>query len=133
MKLIVKLLENVNDVNNFYEVEQFEHVNGNAQTLYFRLVSELSGNCHKYQRYIPSATAQCTVTFDSLDCANYVRRAATMAFPNDDRSVWMVELNQNDIIMGNMRVELYDGGTRQTLLLEGRLIGSSAGSSRFYG
>jgi hypothetical protein len=132
MKKIVKLLENVNDVNNFYEVEQFEHVNGNAQTLYFRLTSELSGNCHKYQRWIPSMSAQCTVTFDSLDCANVVRRAATMAFPNDDRSVWMVQLTQNDIIMGNMRVELYDGGTRETLLLEGRLIGSSTGSSRFY-
>jgi len=133
MKNVIRLLENVNDVNNFYEVEQFEHVNGNAQTVYFRLTSELSGNCHKFQRYIPSTTAQVTVIFDSLDCANFIRRPATMAFPNDDRSIWMVQLTQNDIVMGAMKALLYDGGTMQTLTLDGRLIARSAGSSRFYG
>lgn len=134
MKRMFRLLENVSGYNNFYEVATFEHVNGNEQDLYIRLVSKNSDGLGDLAtlRWIPSDTATMSVVFESIDADKQITRAATMAFPNDDRSIWKVTLLANESINGAMKVVLTDNGKTETLLLDGRLKASGTGSDRFF-
>jgi hypothetical protein len=134
MKKMFHLLENVNNFNSFLEVPQFEHVNGNQQDLYIRIVQK-SANSNAESadlRWLPSGSATLTFKFDSLDKALVISRVGTMAFPSDDRSVWKVTLLPGDVINGSMSATLTDGGITETLLLDGRLIASGADSERFF-
>jgi hypothetical protein len=134
MKKYFVLLENVKDLNTFYRVEQFKHQNGNAQVIYFRLMLEDSGSDKEQDnvRYLPSTIANIVVDFDNLDQCLAIKRVATMPFPLDDRSIWMVPTFANDILSGNMTVTLTDGIVIETLLLHGRLVCSSSKNNRFY-
>ena len=134
MKKAFVILENVKDVNTFYPVEQFEHVNGNAQDIYFQLITESSGSCQNEcpSRYVPSSAATVVANFDNLDCNLVVNRVAVQPFPLDDRSIWKVTLMATDHVQGNMTLTLTDGVVVETLLLEGRLICSTTKNNRFY-
>ena len=134
MKKMFKLLESVNNYNSFDVVDIFEHVNGNQQDIYFRLIQKFSGNQPNFNdlRWLPSSSAQVTVNFDSLDQANVINRVATMVYPNDDRSIWKLTLLAADVISGSMKLTLTDNGITETLLLDGRLIASGTGSSQFF-
>lgn len=134
-------LENVQNLNTFYKIEQLTHVDGNQQTIYFRLIQKLDGNSRSqdYQRYIPSPYANITITFDSLDKnLQILNRAAAMAFPNDDRSIWSVTVLSTDIIAGaGITVFLTDptvnSGIPEAILLDGRFINRSSTTSRYFG
>lgn len=135
MKRMFRLLENVKDYNTFREVEQFEHQNGTQQDVYIRLVQKESdaepGDVNL--RWLPSnAAATVTFKFDSIDSGMAISRAGTMSFPNDDRSIFKVTLLSTDIISGSLTIVFTDNGVTETLLLDGRLIASSADSSRFF-
>lgn len=134
MKKMFKFLENVSNYNNFYEVDTFEHVNGNQQDIYLRLISKFSGNqCNSNSlRYVPSSIATMQVRFDSLDKAAVVIRFATMSFLADDRSIWKVTLLPGDVISGSVSVVLTDGAVVETILLEGRLVASGTDTSKFF-
>ena len=134
MKKMFKFLENVSNYNNFYEVDTFEHVNGNQQDIYLRLISKFSGNqCNSNSlRYVPSSIATMQVRFDSLDQAAVVIRFATMSFLADDRSIWKVTLLPGDVISGSVSVVLTDGAVVETILLEGRLVASGTDTSKFF-
>lgn len=134
MKRMVRLLENVKDFNTFAEVEQFEHVNGSQQDIYIRIVQvpAQSQPGDDLLRWLPSPGATLKFNFDNLDSALAISRSGTMVYPTDDRSVWKVTLIPGDIISGNLTVTLTDGGISETLLLDGRLIASSADSNRFF-
>lgn len=133
MKKMFKLLENVNNYNTFCEVDQLEHVNGNQQDIYFRLIQKLD-SCEECSgnRWLPTSLATVSVTFENLDAAKQITRSATMAFPNDDRSIFKVTILANESISGAMKLALTDGGTTESILLDGRLVASSTSSNRFY-
>jgi hypothetical protein len=128
------LLENVKDVNTFYHVDSYEHVNGNGEDIYFQLVTDLSGNCPDaaMNRYVPSSAATVVVNFDNLDCNLVISRVAVQPFPLDDRSIWKVTVMPTDLLQGNMTLTLTDGTKVETLLLEGRLVCSTTKNNRFY-
>jgi len=129
-----RLLENVNSYNSFCEVDKFEHVNGSQQDIYFRLIQKNSSSCGECDnlRWLPSTGATVSVTFDNIDQANVINRAATMVYASDDRSIFKVTLLANEKISGAMKVTLTDGGLTETLLLDGRLVASGTGSERFF-
>ena len=134
MKKMFKLLENVNNYNNFCEVDSFEHVNGNQQDIYFRLIQKKSGNCEECDklRWIPSLSATVSITFEHLDSSKQIIRAATMVYPSDDRSIFKVTVLANELITGAVKVTLTDGGLTETLLLDGRMTASNTDSDRFF-
>ena len=134
MKKMFRLLEDVNSFNSFCEVEKFEHVNGNQEDIYFRLVQKKSTDCEECNslRYLPAAGSTITVEFDNIDQASVVSRAATQAYPNDDRSVWKVTVLAGEKISGAMKIMLTEGGQTSTLLLDGRLVASGTDSERFF-
>jgi hypothetical protein len=134
VKKVFVLLENVKDVNTFCQVESFEHVNGNGQDIYVRLMQESSGGCKecKLNRYMPSTVATVVATLDNLDCNLVVSRVAVQPFPADDRSIWKITIMPTDKIQGNITLVLTDGTTIETLTLEGRLVCTSTKSNRYY-
>lgn len=134
MKKMFRLLENVKDYNTFCEVNTFEHVNGNQTDLYIRLIQKQATSCAEcdHLRYIPAADATMQFKFDSLDQANVIERAGTMAFPTEDRSIWKVTLLAGDKINGAVKVTLTQNGQTETILLDGRLVASGTDSERFF-
>lgn len=134
MKKMFKLLESVNNFNDFIEVSKFEHVNGNQQDLYFRLIQKKAVDSGDFNdlRWLPTDLATVSVNFDSLDSAKVINRAATMVYPDDDRSVFKVTLLPGDLLNGSMKVVLTDGGLTETLLLDGRLVASGTDSGQFF-
>jgi hypothetical protein len=134
-------LENVKDLNTFYRVQVFEHVNGVQQNLYFRLTQQWSGQCPEqdHQRYLPGVGSTVTITFNCLDQRLQVlNRPAVMAFPNDDRSIWMVPLLATDVITGaGVQVTLSDptvnNGLPEQILPDGRIKAETATNSRYFG
>lgn len=134
MKKMFKLLESVHNYNDFYEVDKFEHVNGNQQDIFFRLIQKRAtdGPDPSNLRWMPSSLVVVSVQFDSIDSALVINRLATMVFPSDDRSVFKVTVLAGETINGAMKVTLTDGGLTETLLLDGRLVVSGTGSSRFF-
>ncbi len=134
MKRMIRLLENVKDFNTFREVQQFEHVNGSQQDLYFRII-QVEADSKPDQdrlRWIPSAGATVQFRFDSIDQAQVVTRSGTMVYPTEDRSVFKVTILAAENISGSVTMTLTDGGQTETLLLDGRLIASAADSNRFF-
>jgi hypothetical protein len=134
MKKMFRLLENVNVYNSFCEVTTFEHVNGNEQDLYIRLIQKNAGGCTECDnlRWIPAALATLSLTFDSIDSANVITRVATMVYPNEDRSIWKVTILAGETINGAMKAVLTENGKSETLLLDGRLVATGTGNDRFF-
>jgi hypothetical protein len=141
VKKMFHFLENVNNVNSFYRVKQFTHVNGVQQNVYFRLIQKQDGTCESQDelRYIPGAGSTVTITFDCLDQSMQIlRRAAIQPFPNDDRSIWMVVLLSTDVVTGagllvNISDPTVNHGLPEAVLPDSRLISQSATSSRYFG
>ena len=134
MKRMIRLLENVKDFNTFREVDQFEHVNGSQQDLYFRIVQVEadSGPESMNNRWLPSGSATVQFKFDDIDQARVISRSGTMVYPSDDRSIFKVTILATESINGSVTMILTDGGVTETLTLDGRLIASNADSGRFF-
>lgn len=134
MKRMIRLLENVKDFNTFRPVEQFEHVNGSQQDLYFQIVQVPADHSPGDEdiRWLPSSGATLQFKFDDIDQANVITRSGIMAYPIDDRSIWKVTILSTESISGSVTATLTDGGLTETLLLDGRLIASDADTGRFF-
>lgn len=119
MKIVYRLLEQVLNVNSFYEVDRYEVIQGNAETVYFRLkLQKESTQDNKLQdmRYVPAAGSTIEVTLRHLDTNKTVTRIATMAFSSDDRSVWKLDILATDrFAFDGMEVKLTESGTTKTI------------------
>lgn len=94
MKLSVKFLKNVANVNCFEYAKQWDISEGSAQTLYFQIVDKLK---HEL-RYLSQATVidAVTVTFLSIDTDTEIVKTATQPFA-DDKSIWCVSLDADEV------------------------------------
>lgn len=137
MKIVMKSLEDVNSENSFCEVDSFEYVNGSQQTLYFRLIQESSrkcGDCSGCEnlRYLPKASPVPTlkIKFDSVESERIIEKVATMAYPNDDRSIWKVDMIPADNISGLASATLTEGSKITQISLKGRLMVTTPGEDQ---
>lgn len=114
MKIGFRLLNQVRDVNTFFESNRVELIRGNADTLYFRLEQVLDycedDDAPTELRYIPAVGATCIVNFQSIDCVQEILgRVATNPFPTDT-SIWSVPILATDVIQYNsMQITLTEG------------------------
>lgn len=118
-KIVFKFLEDVSNVNDFYEIDELELISGEAKTLYFQLVkvraSDLDDRLSDI-RYIPEAGATINVKFQALDSNKAIERPATLVFSNDDRSIWKVDILATDkISSGSMKISLTEGSSTKLI------------------
>jgi hypothetical protein len=94
MKLSVKFLKNVADINNFQYASEWYIAEGSIHRLYFQIVDELKDGL----RYISQATVidAVTVTFLSIDDDTEIVKTATQAW-SDDKSIWYIDLAVNEV------------------------------------
>jgi hypothetical protein len=94
MKLSVKFLKNVANVNSFQYASQWNISEGSAQVLYFQFVDKLKEDL----RYMSQAVVidEVAVTFLNIDEASEITKIATQAFP-DDKSIWTITLASDEV------------------------------------
>ena len=134
MQLAFRFLKQVHDENSFIETTSYTISQGNAGDLYFRLV-DLDQKCQMESplRYLPSLSASMEVQFTHIDSTKSISRVATMAFPDDDRSIWKVPVLSTDHFQANsLTVILTDGGVTRTLLADGELRSSRNDNGRYF-
>lgn len=120
MRLGLCLLNNGATLNQYQRVPFLSIARGETVTLQFQLVDLDQAGL----RYLPSSSAtvqfQIPRTLSVLPAANGTRqvidysvnRGATMAYPNDDRSIWSIALTATDttnLVSGSIRATLTDG------------------------
>ena len=100
MRLGLSLLENVNSVNDFDMPSEVHITAGNTTRLYLQLQSEENyGDASTRIRWIPSSAATLSISFLYIDSNKEIlNRAAVMAYPLDDRSIWYVDIGANEVI-----------------------------------
>ena len=64
-----------------------------------------------------------------LNWAFFITKSATMAYPNDDRSIWKVDILPTDTISGMLSGTLTEGSKVTQIPLQGRLMVSSGDGS----
>ena len=133
MRNVVKLLDNVNDINTFDEVEEFTVIRGNSYSLCFRLFKEKK-DCNGesiLQRYIPTGSSNSVqVQFDNLDLEFCIKRTATKPFPSDS-SIWCIPILPQDQLMFNgMRVTLYEDSKVTNFIVETDISTEDTGDRR---
>ena len=133
MRNIVKILDNVNSVNSFDEVEEITLIRGNSYELNFRLMTSkyVSGGEQVLTRYIPQGSSVTVeVQFDNLDLNYHIKRTAQTPFPGDG-SIRMVPLLPQDQLMFNsMRVVVNEDGKKTTFLVETDIATEEVGDRR---
>jgi hypothetical protein len=136
MKIVWKFLGYVCDYNSFAELDQLTLVKGNAETVYFRLVQEQQGDQSDRLadlRYIPETGATLEVKFNHIDTNAVITRYATMAYPNDDRSIWKIDILSTDkIALNSMTATLTEGANVRKLSSGSRLVSEDSGSGKFF-
>lgn len=134
MRLGIRLLDDMLSVNSFRVAEEFYHINGNSQTMYFQLVS-ITDACAEpvYNRYIPDDLAELSIKFLHIDSNKEIIRVATMAFPLDDRSIWKVDIAAGDSLAPDSVVAtLTEGGVAQKLIFVGTFRTVATDVDRFF-
>ena len=124
MRLSARILSHVADVNTFEAADQAEFTEGDTTHVYFQLIDEsadksTAGFNPPGRRYVPDATCTVQVVFQSVEASRSLQRSASMAFPNDDRSIWKVAILATDKIVGSRDMKLTmtegTGVTQRTL------------------
>ena len=135
MKYIVKLLDDVQNINDFKEVEELTIVKGNSTRLYFRLMTEqlCSNGDPERLRYIPQgATNYIEVNFDNIDDDLAVCRVAVQAFA-DDKSIYYVPiLAQDELAFNGMRVVVTEDSNVRNFIVITDLASQDTGERRFF-
>lgn len=116
MRLSARILSHVADANTFEVHEQAEFTEGDSTYIYFMLIDEtadraVEGFNPPGRRYIPNVTSTLAVSFLSVEASRSLQRNASMAFPNDDRSIWKVPVYATDKLVGSrdMKLTLTEG------------------------
>lgn len=119
-KTVFNFIEDVSSYNDFYEIDEIELTQGEAKSIYLRLILvRPSDSDDKLAniRYLPSIGSTMNVQFMALDSNLAFTRPATMVFPNDDRSIWKVEILASDkISFGGMKLQLTEGAVTKTIM-----------------
>lgn len=132
MRYVVKLLDNVSNINSFDVVGEILLTRGNQFDMYFQLMVERSNNQgEQLQRYVPQGTdVKVEVQFDNLDQEYHIRRVASKAFTGDD-SIWKVPvISQDQLMFNSMRVTLIEDGKKTSFLVETDIATEDVGDRR---
>jgi hypothetical protein len=120
MRLGIQLLDTGATLNRFQTKTQIQIAQGETTTIFFQLLDK----DQKGLRYVPATGATVLVEIPRFSEAfatasnqrqqiDYsVRRAATAAFPSDDRSIWKLPLTATDtanMMSSNIRVTVTEG------------------------
>lgn len=110
MRLSVRVLDNVTDVNSFDLVDSLEMSEGDAPALFFQLVNPTQDRADQGfypagRRYMPGAGATVSVQLQNIDDARVVTRPATQPFAQDP-SIWSVQLMSTDKLRGTVSMQL---------------------------
>lgn len=135
MKYIVKLLDDVQNVNSFKEVDELTLVRGNPTRLYFRLMTEQKcGSGTDQLRYIPlGTTVFVEAFFDNIDDNLVVCRVGSAAFPTVDKSIYYVDIIPQDTLAFNgMRVTVTEDGVKRSFIVVTDLASEDTDDSRFF-
>lgn len=129
MLLSCRFLDNVSDANGFTYLQAAQWTEGDSPLLYFQLVDLTKdkpedGFVPGGRRYMPVLGASLSVTFDNVDSAKVVTRAASQPFPDLDPSIWAVQVQPTDKIRGtcNFRLQLSEGGVIKRGLVKGGVL-----------
>ncbi len=101
--LHIRLINDQAAVNNFFYVDSKDYVADQDFTIKFQILDEQLNN-----RLMPTVDATCKVTFQKSD-GSELELTADMLFPDDDRSMWKVDVtaaNSLLIVGSNFRVDL---------------------------
>ncbi len=106
MLLSCRVLKNVQGVNSFEYADAAEFTEGDAPSIYVQLVD--AGKAQ--QRYMPASGAALQVTFDHVDDARKIVRAATQPYALDP-SIWRIDTLVTDKLRGTipLRLKLTEG------------------------
>ena len=133
MRYIVKILDNVNNINSFNVADEILLTRGNQYTLNFQLMTEsFNPNGESTNlRYVPQgASVSVEVQFDNLDLNHHIRRVAQSSFPGDE-SVWQVPiLPQDQLMFSSMRVTVYEDGKKINFMVETDIATEEVGDRR---
>ena len=118
MILAFLALDNVKDVNTFDEVTQITFLRGNPGTLYFRLTQQVQESDTPdavQRRYVPALGSTIVMFFEHIDVSKCFNRVAFQPFPNDDRSIWAINIMPTDIWQPNSMVIQFTEGSNQPI------------------
>jgi hypothetical protein len=131
MRLNVKILKNVANVNNWQYASQASIQEGQANDIYVRLVDyDMIGNNEKSTalpehplRYIPqSAVVTLQASFPSIDSAKEFSVNATQPFA-DDKSIWKISLTSSQLPKsGNFKLKLTEDGQEKNILAKNAIV-----------
>lgn len=120
MKLSVKFLKNVANVNTFQYASQWNISEGSSQVLYFQFVDKLKDDL----RYMSQADTidEVSVIFLNIDEASEIVKTATQAFP-DDKSIWTITLNSNEVPnSGAVKFSITEDGQERKFRVEQAIV-----------
>ena len=136
MKLAFDLLDDVQSVNSFRHVTEFAAVEGQTDKLYMRLVQIKDGGLEETDsklRYIPIVGATFKITFEHIDDARVTSRMATMLYPDDDRSIFVVTILPGEKLANNsLKGTLTEGSSVKTLLCDTQFTTQLSDNNRYY-
>jgi len=101
-------------VNSFEFVSPLKFTEGDLPELYFQLFDLSKDRGDRFnspgRRYVPAVGSILQIHLLSIDDSKEIFRFATQPFLTDS-SIWMIQLQQNDIIRGSVgiRLELTEG------------------------
>jgi hypothetical protein len=120
MKLSIKFLKNVANVNTYQYVSQWNISEGSSHTLYFQFVDKLKDDL----RYLSQATLidSVKVTFLNIDEASEIEKTAVQAF-SDDKSIWRITLNSDEVPnSGAIKVAITEDGQEKKFRVEQAIV-----------
>lgn len=130
MLLSCRFLNDVQNVNSFEHVNQLECFQGDAVDVYFQLIDASknkpdAGFVPSGVRYCPAVSAALSCTFENIDNAKKVTRAASQPFPTSDPSIWLVQMLPSDNIAGGtvgFRLQLTEGAVVRRAFIQGSIL-----------
>lgn len=120
MKLSVKFLKNVANVNTFQYASQWNISEGSSQVLYFQFIDKLKDDL----RYMSQADTidEVSVIFLNIDEASEIIKTATQAFP-DDKSIWAITLDSDEVPnSGAVKFSITEDGQERRFRVEQAII-----------
>ena len=119
MKLSAKFLKNVENVNSFQYVPQWDISEGSAQSLYFQIIDKQKEDI----RYMPQdAPITVKVFFLSIDDDQIIEKTATQPF-TDDKSIWKIDLLVTDVPnSGAVKFSVDENGTTVTFKVSQAIV-----------
>jgi hypothetical protein len=120
MKLSVKFLKNVANINTFQYASQWNISEGSSQVLYFQFVDKLKDDL----RYMSQADTidEVSVIFLNIDEASEIIKTATQAFP-DDKSIWTITLGSDEVPnSGAVKFSITEDGQERRFRVEQAIV-----------